>query len=80
MGVFADVAHYNTRVMGPAHVKNVTDLACRTALGYRGVSHINFPVDLQDATEGARSQRNVAGHTSDVFARGARVPSGSRFM
>jgi pyruvate dehydrogenase (quinone) len=24
------------------------DLACRTALGYRGVAHINFPVDLQD--------------------------------
>ena len=31
--VFADVAHYSTRVMGPAHVRNVTDLACRTALG-----------------------------------------------
>src|SRR5947209_13040969 len=34
--VFMDVAVYSTRVMGPAHVENVTDLACRMALGYRG--------------------------------------------
>jgi pyruvate dehydrogenase (quinone) len=46
--VFADVALYNTRIMGAAHVQNVADLACRTALAYRGVSHINFPVDLQE--------------------------------
>jgi len=36
--LFADVAVYNTRVMGPAHVENVVDLACRTAFGYRGIS------------------------------------------
>ena len=30
--VFADVAVYNTRVMGASHVENVADLACRTAL------------------------------------------------
>src|ERR671936_1542872 len=46
--VFMDVAVYSTRVMGPAHVANVTDLACRTALGYYGVAHINFPVDFQE--------------------------------
>src|SRR2546427_4351769 len=33
--VFMDVAAYNTRVMGPDHVENVTDLACRTALSRR---------------------------------------------
>src|SRR5438128_4653690 len=27
--VFADVALYSTRVMGPAHAQNVTELACR---------------------------------------------------
>src|SRR3954466_1190136 len=36
--VFADVAVYNARVMGCAHVRNVTDLACRTALNFRGVA------------------------------------------
>src|SRR5215211_2606499 len=42
---FMDVASYNTRIMGPTHVQNAADLACRTALSYRGVAHINFPVD-----------------------------------
>src|SRR5437588_4390457 len=30
--LFMDVAAYNERVMGPAHVEAVADLACRTAL------------------------------------------------
>ena len=30
--LFMDVAVYNARVMGPTHVENVADLACRTAL------------------------------------------------
>lgn len=73
--VFADVSVYNARIMGPAHVENVADLACRTALAYRGVAHIAFPVDLQDAAApGERSKRNVAHHTSDIFARSARLP------
>src|SRR5437588_6997702 len=45
--LFTDVAKYSVRVMGPTHVENVTDLACRTALAYRGVAHIGFPLDLQ---------------------------------
>ena len=28
--LFMDVAAYNTRVMGPSHVENVVELACRT--------------------------------------------------
>src|SRR5450755_2141516 len=46
--LFMDVAAYNERIMGPTHVENITDLACRTALAYHGVSHITFPVDLQE--------------------------------
>src|SRR3989475_6768134 len=46
--VFMDVAVYNTRIMGRSHVEQVTNLACRTALSYRGVAHLNFPVDLQE--------------------------------
>src|SRR4029450_5032837 len=65
---------YNQRIMGPAHVENVTDLACRTALAYRGVAHLTFPVDIQDMDAGAyRSKRNIEHHTSDVYARSARV-------
>jgi pyruvate dehydrogenase (quinone)/pyruvate oxidase len=72
--VFADVSVYTTRVMGPSHVENVADLACRTALSYKGVAHINFPVDLQEQEGGRRSRRNVPDHTADVEARGARLP------
>ena len=73
--VFADVAKYNVRVMGPEHVESVAHLACRTAFAYNGVSHITFPVDLQDAPVKKKgSKRNVPGHTSDVLARSARLP------
>jgi pyruvate dehydrogenase (quinone)/pyruvate oxidase len=74
--IFADVAKYNARVMGPEHVENVAHLACRTALAYNGVSHVTFPVDLQDErVERKGSKRNIPGHSSDVFARSARLPS-----
>src|SRR5438105_8575319 len=45
--VFMDCCVYNERVMGPQHVVNVTDVACRTALAYRGVAHLTFPSDVQ---------------------------------
>lgn len=75
--IFADVAVYSTRVMGPAHVRNVTELACRAALTRRGVAHINFPVDLQEAEidDGMRSSRNIPGHTSDAWARMTPLPA-----
>src|SRR5436309_14370777 len=73
--VFMDVAVYNTRVMGANHVENVTDLACRTALAYRGVSHITISVDVQEfEVDSHRSPRNVPNHTSDACAIGALVP------
>ncbi|HKT70628.1 MAG TPA: thiamine pyrophosphate-binding protein, partial [Terriglobales bacterium] len=37
--LFMDVSVYNERIMGPTHVQNIMDLACRTALAYRGVAH-----------------------------------------
>jgi len=75
--VFMDVSVYNTKVMGPAHVRNVADLACRTALSQRGVAHINFPVDIQNmpADDKAASQRNAAGHTSDARAERGGLPT-----
>src|SRR5205085_2477271 len=74
--LFIDVAVFNERIMGPTHVENITDLACRMALAYHGVSHIAFPVDLQEkeVKERQRSKRNVPHHTSDVYARSARLP------
>jgi pyruvate dehydrogenase (quinone) len=74
--LFMDVAVYNARIMGSTHVENVTDLACRTALSYQGVAHITFPVDFQSQPmEKKGSKRNILHHTSDIFARGARLPN-----
>ncbi len=75
--LFMDVAVYNCRIMGPNHVQNVADLACRTALSYRGVSHITMPVDFQEmpVNDKQRSKRNVPDHVSAVNARSARLPS-----
>lgn len=76
--LFQDVAVYNARIMGPAHVRNVMSLACRTALARRGVAHVTMPVDLQSepVKDGPpRSERNVAGHAaSDLLALGANMP------
>ena len=74
--LFKDVALYSTRVMGPAHVENVAELACRTALAYRGVTHLNFPTDLQDEAmkKEHRNKRNVPHHASDVPAFSPGLP------
>src|SRR5204863_4791807 len=66
--LFIDVAVYNERIMGATHVENVVDLACRTALSYRGVAHITIPVDFQEQElkDKQRSKRNVPHHTSDI--------------
>jgi pyruvate dehydrogenase (quinone) len=72
--VFTDVAVYSTRVMGVAHVENIASLACRKALSYRSVAHINFPVDLQEQEAGERSKHNLPHHTSTVIAGRAGFP------
>ena len=74
--LFLDVAVYNERVMGPTHVENVVDLACRMALSYRQVAHITIPVDFQEmkCEKKQRSKRNILHHTSDLFFRSARLP------
>ncbi len=76
--LYMDVAVYNTRVMGPEHVETVTNLACRNALGRRGVAHINFPVDFQSmpVKSSQRSERNVKGYAdTQAFGHAAGLPS-----
>jgi pyruvate dehydrogenase (quinone)/pyruvate oxidase len=74
--LYQDVAAFNQRVMGPAHAPNLVDLACRTALAHRAVSHLCIPIDVQaaPASNERRSKRNVPGHTSDAFVLPRRVP------
>lgn len=72
-----DVAAYNQRVMGPAHVVNVVDEAIKTSLARRTVSHITIPKDIQEWTksEGERSPANIAEHSSDLYATPQPIPS-----
>lgn len=73
--VFMDVAVYNTRVMGPTHIENVANLACRAALSDRGVAHINFPSDLQSkSVEQKGSMRNLPHHVSNAFPTSELIP------
>jgi len=75
--LFMDVCVYNNRIMSPTHVENVVELACRTALAYRGVSHITIPVDTQSQSvkSSERSKRNVPNHVSDLMAESAHAPT-----
>ncbi len=75
--LYEDLCVYNSRIMGPAHTRNVTELACRSALSFKGVAHITMPVDFQSEEMKAdqRSKRNVPQHVSEVHARSARLPS-----
>src|SRR5438445_4929195 len=77
--LFIDVAAYNTRIMGPTHVENVTELACRTATVYHKVAHIAFPTDIQDmkAERKTASKRNIKGHVSYVHSDGGHFPNDS---
>src|SRR5579871_2011711 len=74
--LFMDVAFYNQRIMGPAHVENVVDEAIKTALAYRGVAHITVPKDIQEwkASDAQRSSMNVKRHSADLLAPRYPIP------
>jgi pyruvate dehydrogenase (quinone) len=72
--LFMDATAYSVRVMGPAHVEDVVEQACRTALAYRQPTHVMIPVDFQSMPIKDRSERNVPHHVSNVMARGGQLP------
>ncbi len=75
--LFMDVAAYNQRIMGPAHVHNVTDAAIKTALAQRTVAHITIPKDIQEwaTSDEHRSGGNITKHSADLFVAAYPVPS-----
>ena len=77
--LFMDVAAYNQRIMGPAHVHNVVDEAIKTALARRTVAHITIPKDIQEwpASDKHRSGANISKHSADLFAGAHSVPPAS---
>jgi pyruvate dehydrogenase (quinone)/pyruvate oxidase len=78
--LFEDVADYNAMVVVPVQVPALVDLAVRTALTRRSVSHLTFPVDLQEAPAGADPWKGGLGvarppETSHVLLRPCVVPA-----
>jgi len=74
--LFMDVAAFNQRIMGPAHVHNVVDEAIKTALARRTVVHITIPKDIQEwkVSDEHRSGGNVDKHSADLFAASHALP------
>ncbi len=74
--LYMDVAAYNQRVMGPAHVINIVDEAVKTALAFRTVAHVTIPKDIQEwsSSDGNRSSANVARHSADLFSGAYPLP------
>jgi pyruvate dehydrogenase (quinone) len=50
LDLFADVAVYNNMIIAPEQDGMAVDIACRTALSQRGVSHLTIPIDIQEKT------------------------------
>ncbi|MDN5845906.1 MAG: thiamine pyrophosphate-dependent enzyme [Candidatus Nitrosocosmicus sp.] len=66
--LFSDVTVYNSMITVPEQAEMAVDIACRTALAQRGVSHLTIPIDVQERKlNGKYSRHNVAYHTSDEY-------------
>jgi pyruvate dehydrogenase (quinone) len=65
--LFSDVAVYNNMINSPEHAEMAVDIACRTAIAKKGVSHLTIPIDVQERElQGNYSRHKVAGHTSEA--------------
>jgi pyruvate dehydrogenase (quinone) len=67
--LFSDVTVYNNMINRPEHAEMTVDIACRSALSLRGISHLTIPIDVQEMKlKGRYSRHKVPGHTSDFYA------------
>jgi pyruvate dehydrogenase (quinone)/pyruvate oxidase len=73
--LFSDVAVYNNMINGPEHAESIIDIACRSALALRGVSHLTIPIDIQERKlKGQYTRHNVGGHTAHALSLTSRIP------
>jgi pyruvate dehydrogenase (quinone)/pyruvate oxidase len=59
--LFSDVAPYSNMINTPEQAEMTVDIACRSALSQRGVSHVTIPIDVQE--------RKLQGNYSKQSAR-----------
>lgn len=69
VALFSDVAIYNQEVINPNQVEMLADEACRHALTHRGVAHLTFPIDYQEAPVTGKRTMHIGNRsfTSDVW-------------
>ena len=74
--LFVDACCYNQRVMNAPHMEPTADLAIRSAMEKRQVSHLTIPIDVQleELSKNDRSERNIPHHSSDVMATTGNEP------
>jgi pyruvate dehydrogenase (quinone) len=74
--LYQDVAVYNERIAGPAHVVNAVDEAIRTAFARRGPAHLNIPKDIQEWSDSdGRSKANPVGHSAAGAVQSPLMPT-----
>src|SRR5918994_3522032 len=56
--LFSDVSVYNTMINQPEQAEMAVDIACRTAIAQRGVSHLTIPIDVQEMKLKGRFSRH----------------------
>ncbi|HEY3782185.1 MAG TPA: thiamine pyrophosphate-dependent enzyme [Fimbriimonadaceae bacterium] len=76
--LFEDVTVYNQQVSNPNQVEMLINEACRHALNSRGVSHLTFPIDYQEAeVTGKHSMHYVKGGDTTTWSKPTAMPSHS---
>ncbi len=77
---FMDLCVYNEMFHAPVSIPGITDIAIRSALARRGVAHLTFPVDMQEADpedsgyEGGLDTARPPKITPDMFPEPRVIP------
>src|SRR5919108_4738304 len=76
--LYSDVTVYNDMIGVPEQAEMAVDIACRTALAQRGVSHLTIPIDVQERKiSGKYSRHNVPYHHTSHAYVAETIPSHS---
>ena len=76
--IYSDVTVYNSMIEVPEQAEMAVDIACRTALAQRGVSHLTIPIDVQEKKlSGKYSRHNVPYHHTSHAYVAETIPSHS---
>jgi len=76
--LYSDVTVYNSMIDVPEQAHMAVDIACRTALAQRGVSHLTIPIDVQEKKlSGEYSRHNVPYHHTSHAYVAETIPSHS---